>query len=255
MMDIILLGTGTALPLSDRASPAIAVREAGHLFCLDLGPGTLRQMARAGLPLTALRGVFLTHFHPDHCADLVPLLFALRNPSFAAFRTRMVLAGPFGLVDMLSHLEAAYAGSALGSHEYVSVREIRPENDGVLAIGSLEISTACTRHSGQGISYRLRSSDGKILVYSGDTDYCDEIVHLAQDADILILECAFPDHSPVPGHLTPSSAARIAEQSGARHLVLTHFYPECLKTDIAGECRRAYSGELTLGSDLLLLRL
>lgn len=255
MMDIILLGTGTALPLSDRASPAIAVRDAGHLFCFDLGPGTLRQMARAGMPLTSLLGVFLTHFHPDHCADLVPLLFALRNPVLVGSRSHLVLAGPPGLVDLLSCLQAAYGGCASGPNDLVSVKEIHPENEEVVPIGPLEITVAGTRHSAHGISYRIRSSDGKTLVYSGDTDFSDEIVRLAHDADILILECSFPDQSPVPGHLTPSLAGRIAEQSGARHLVLTHFYPECLKTDIARDCRQAYSGMLTLGSDLLLLRI
>jgi ribonuclease BN (tRNA processing enzyme) len=55
----------------------------------------------------------------------------------------------------------------------------------------------------------------------------------------------------VEGHLTPSEAGRIATMARVKKLLLIHFYPEALRKDIAGECRKAYKGELILGRDML----
>ena len=55
------------------------------------------------------------------------------------------------------------------------------------------------------------------------------------------------------GHLTPREAGEIAFRSGARRLLLTHFYPECEGEDILGQCRNRYSGEILLAEDLLRL--
>jgi len=79
-------------------------------------------------------------------------------------------------------------------------------------------------------------------------------VELAQGADLLILESSFPDEDPCEGHLTPSLAGRMAALAGVKRLVLIHFYPECLRTDVSAQCRKTYQGELILGEDLLLLR-
>jgi len=67
----------------------------------------------------------------------------------------------------------------------------------------------------------------------------------------LILECSLPDGMEVEGHLTPSLAGKLADMANVRKVVLTHFYPECLKTDIETQCRKTFSGDLILGKDLL----
>jgi len=76
---------------------------------------------------------------------------------------------------------------------------------------------------------------------------------LARGADLLILESSFPDGQGIEGHLTPSQAGDIATRSGAKRLLLTHFYPECLKSDIETQCRKTYQGELILATDLMSL--
>ncbi len=79
----------------------------------------------------------------------------------------------------------------------------------------------------------------------------DHLVGLARDSDLLICESALPDEMKTRGHLTPSLAGQIAEQSRTKKLVLTHFYPECDRVDIESQCRRAYSGPLVLAEDLM----
>jgi ribonuclease BN (tRNA processing enzyme) len=93
------------------------------------------------------------------------------------------------------------------------------------------------------------------VVYTGDTDYCESIIDLAKDADLLICECALPDKLRAPGHLTPSLAGKLATKASVGNLVLTHFYPECEKADIAAECRKSYDGQLILAEDLMELEI
>lgn len=101
------------------------------------------------------------------------------------------------------------------------------------------------------IGYRLEFSSGKVLVYSGDTDYCENIVELAKGADVLILECSFPDDLRVEGHLVPSLCAKIAKESGCKVLALSHFYPQWEGRDILRECRSFYNGNIILAEDLM----
>jgi ribonuclease BN (tRNA processing enzyme) len=71
------------------------------------------------------------------------------------------------------------------------------------------------------------------------------------ETDLLVLECSFPDERKVPGHLTPSLAGRIANETRCRRLLLTHLYPECDQVDVLSQCRRTYSGDVLIAEDLL----
>ena len=251
-MEMILLGSGTGIPINYRASPSLALinLDAGPIL-FDMGPGTMRQLIRAGINHEKIKRIFITHFHPDHTADLIHLMFATRNPSILKRRKPFVITGPRGTKDFIQRLQEAYDDWISLPPEIMSIEEldigIKVEKD----YHSFGITVMPTKHTPGSIAYRVDDTSGKSLVYSGDTGFCNEIVDLAKGADLLILECSFPDGQEVEGHLTPSQAGRIASLAGAKRLLLTHFYPECLATDIAGQCRKSYEGELILGNDLL----
>ncbi|GAG98641.1 unnamed protein product, partial [marine sediment metagenome] len=118
-----------------------------------------------------------------------------------------------------------------------------------------KVDTAPVAHNEESIAYRITSADGQSAVYTGDTDYAETITELAENADLLICESAFPDKFKEKGHLTPSLAGDLATRAGVRKLVLTHLYPECDKEDIAAECRKTYSGPLVLAEDLMELKI
>ena len=113
------------------------------------------------------------------------------------------------------------------------------------------VETAPVAHNQESIAFRITAPDGRSAVYTGDTDYCETIIDLAKETDLLICECALPDKLRVQGHLTPSLAGDLAARAAVRKLVLTHFYPECEREDIEAECRKTYSGPLVLAEDLM----
>ena len=67
---------------------------------------------------------------------------------------------------------------------------------------------------------------GRKIVYTGDTRDSENLVKLAENADILIHEATFDDElterAMEDGHSTPSMAAETAKKAGVKRLVLTH---------------------------------
>ena len=89
---------------------------------------------------------------------------------------------------------------------------------------------------------------------TGDTAYDDCLAELSRGVDLLIAECSFPDELAVEGHLSPSLVGRIAREAKVAEVLLVHMYPETESFDLQQECAREYPGRVTVGHDLLRLR-
>lgn len=254
-MQINIIGSGTAIPMVGRGSPSVAVFLDDNPILFDMGPGTLGRVTRLGMGPEKIEKIFLTHFHPDHTADLIHFLFACRNPNILKKRSPFLVSGPSGLQEFINALQAAYPDWLNFPEPIMGIDELPSNQITERNHGLFRIRTAPASHTPRSLAYRIENDDGKAVVISGDTDFCEPVIRLAKGADLLILEAAFPDDSPVAGHLTPSLAGRMARLAGVKRLVLTHFYPECLKTDITAQCRKTWQGELTLAEDLLQIRI
>lgn len=250
-MELIILGSGTSIPMACRASPAIVLINQGDGIVFDMGPGTLRQMTRVGLTHDRITHIFITHFHPDHTADLIHFLFVTRYFPRLTSRKPCVITGPEGLTDFLKKLRKAYDHWLDVPDKWLQIEERDIEKSVERFYNTYHVTSRRVDHTPHSLAYRVETKNNRHFVYSGDTGFCDGIIELSRGCDLLILECSTPENNPVEGHLTPSRAGRIATLSGAKKLVLTHFYPEVLYTDIVGDCRKTYSGELILGTDLL----
>jgi ribonuclease BN (tRNA processing enzyme) len=130
-----------------------------------------------------------------------------------------------------------------------------PENPWHQAMPDISLETRPMVHSSSSLGYRLTLPQGKTLVFSGDTDYSPALVALAREADWFICECSFPEGQKVTGHLIPSLAGRIAREARVKHLVLTHFYPECRGKALADPCAREYDGPIIMAEDFMTLSL
>jgi ribonuclease BN (tRNA processing enzyme) len=225
----------------------------GEYTLFDLGPGSLRQLLRIGVPHERIDRIFFTHFHPDHTADLVHLLFATRNPPVLETRKPFLLSGGRGLGEFLKKLQKAYGKWLRLPDRLVGVDEMETMKPDRRDFKGFSIFSQPLQHTPNSLAYRVEDGSGASLVYSGDTGYCEELVEFAMYTDLLILECSFPDKNRVDKHLTPALAGRIAARAKARKLLLVHLYPEVLGTDISGRCRAEYGGELIIGRDLLHL--
>lgn len=244
-MKLTVIGSGTAVPSAARGSPCCHLELDGRGIVFDLGSGSVRELWRRGVDVREIEALALSHFHPDHTADLVPLLFALRNPEFSRLR-RLVIAGPEGTRAYLDSLEELYGDWVRPRGYPLEVLEV--DRDGV-DFRDWRLIAAPTGHTAESVAFRVEGRGGAVVVYGGDSPYSESLVTLASAADLLVLECSFPEERPEEGHLTPSKAAMIAARSGARRLVLTHFYPAAEESDLVTPVRRHYDGELHLAFD------
>jgi len=253
-MEILILGSGTTVPLTERASPSIALFIEDQLLLMDIGPGTVRQMAVAGLRHEDIDYIGISHFHPDHTADLIHFIFATKHPPVLKNRKPFTIIGPRGINHFLEMLKRAYGKWLDLPSGLMRIEELNTgQNDGK-AFDNFRIRSAPLNHTPHSLGLRIEDKRGNTIVYSGDTGYCDEIIDLAEGADLLILESSFPNGQEIAGHLTPRQAGDIATRSGVKRLLLTHFYPECLRSNIESQCRRTYRGELILAADLMHLK-
>jgi ribonuclease BN (tRNA processing enzyme) len=233
-----------------RGGPGILIRVGDETFLFDSGPGSLRSLAKAGIFYLEIDRIFYTHFHVDHTLELSLLLFALRNPDYPRTHPLWITA-PRGFQKIYDGFHQAYGEWIEPKGYELNIQEIWEET---IESDEWKVTSKKVLHTENSLAYRLESKEGKVITYSGDTDYCDNIIHLARDADILILECSFPDERKMEGHLTPSQGGEIATQAHAKKLVLTHFYPICDKYDILKQCRKTFPGEVVLAEDLLRIK-
>ena len=252
-MEIIILGSGTTIPLAERACPSLAIFIENQFLLMDIGPGTVRQLAIAGLKHEDIDYICISHFHPDHTADIIHFIFATRHPPILKKRKLFTIIGPKGFNQFLTLLKKPYGRWLDLPSGLMKIEELNTGEKDKKEFDKFKIISAPLNHTPHSIGLRIEDNSGRTIVYSGDTGYCEEIVDLARGAGLLILESSFPDGQEIQGHLTPSQAGDIATRSGVKRLLLTHFYPECLKTDIEKQCRKTYHGDLILAADLMSL--
>lgn len=275
---LILLGTGGGpRPRQANSASAQVVIANGRAYVVDCGDGVARQLVLAGVPLSTLRHVFVTHHHSDHNADYGNLIWLAWT---AGLRTRIDTWGPPPLRSMTDHFFAMNAfdintriadEGRVPLAPLVHVHELT-EPGTVLQDEGVKVTSALARHPPvvPSFAYRFDTADRSIVI-SGDTAPADEVVALAKGADVLVHEALYPagvdrlvaavpnaatlKQSILSHHTSAADAGRIAQAAGVATLVLSHFVPpddpaitDQMWIDAA---RPHFKGRIIVGKDLL----
>lgn len=246
-----ILGSGTCVPSLSRSSCSVLIESGHHRLLLDTGPGTMHRLLEAGVTIFDITAIFYSHLHPDHTAELVPFLFATKYPGTHSRQTPLTIVAGKGFSHFFNGLKSVYGEWIALEDDMFRIVELDITKSDHYTIEDITITSAPVEHREESLAYKITGPDNTAIVYSGDTDFSENLIRLSRGADILICESAMPDGKKIPGHLTPSLAGEIASRAGIKKLVLTHFYPECDKSDIANECSKTYSGKIILAEDLM----
>jgi ribonuclease BN (tRNA processing enzyme) len=254
-MTVTILGSGTCVPSLARSASSALIKTGNARILVDCGPGTMHRLLEAGCSIHDVTHLFLTHFHPDHSSELVPFLFATKYPDRHSRARALTLAAGKGFLKFFEGLKTVYGTWIDIGQQLKPVIEMGAAGVETRRMDCFHLTSVPVAHNEESIAYRVDDLKGHSLVYSGDTDYTENLVALARHADLFICESALPDSLHAKGHLTPSLAGKMAAKAGVRKLILTHFYPECDRADIAAECRRTYDGPLVLAEDLMEIKI
>lgn len=241
-----VLGSGTCVPRPDRASPGFYLEVGKTKILLDCGPGTVRQLVRAGKDYKDLDLIVISHLHVDHTGDLPGLFHALNyTPDFDRKKPVFILGGR-GIDCFFSNLKTAFPHIEPRTDTY-KIKFLDYKK--AIKFNDLKLETIVGNHHLSSIVIKI-GAFGKELVYTGDTDYDPKIARFSKEADLLITECSYPGKKRIKGHLTPKLVVKIASEAQVKSLLLTHFYPLADKVDIESQVKKYFSGEVLIAKDL-----
>ena len=234
---------------------------------VDCGRGVTQRALQAGLDLSTLIAVMLTHHHSDHVSDLATL--AITRFAGGA-TTRLRVLAPLGPTSRFAESclygyddQAFYSQRTAGVAErpavIVEAFATSPEPVTVLNEGRWLIRSAAVDHHPMeaAVGYRIESG-GSTVAVSGDTIVCDGIKALAADADILVHEALRSDRvnaAALAWNASARSVGALARSARVRRLVLTHLLPppadEADERAFVDEARTGgYEGPILTPSDL-----
>jgi ribonuclease BN (tRNA processing enzyme) len=232
------VGSGDSFGSGGRFQTCILVDGPSSRVAIDFGTSSLIALAQQGIAPNSIDAILLTHLHGDHCGG-VP--FLLIDAMLAAKRQRpLTIAGPRDLKQRLAEIrEALFPGSHVMTPsfplEWIELPDGTPH-----PILDLLVTARPARHTRETNPTCLRVEvGGKVIAYSGDTEWTDDLAAVARGADLFIAECYFYD-KPIKWHLTyPAIAAHRAELGDTR-VILTHMSREMLAhaDAVPEECAR-----------------
>lgn len=242
-MRLVVLGSGVVEPTLRRGASSYALEIGDDLILLDMGPGAIRSALQAGLDPRDARHLVLSHLHPDHTVDLVTFLFACNYADEWRPKHEITLHGPETLPKFLDDLEVPFPWvRPRGWTRHVRQGPI--EGDGWRAVPH-EVEHGSTK----ALAWRFETA-GRTLCYSGDTSRCAGLLEAARDVDLLLVECSLTKDQPrVDGHMNTADVGRVAAESGAKRVLLTHLYPIAEEVDVVAEVREHYDGPVEKAGD------
>ncbi|MFZ2199217.1 MAG: MBL fold metallo-hydrolase [Microgenomates group bacterium] len=255
-MKLNVLGTGTFFATIDRTASAYVLEWNGKKALIDCGPGTLVRLSQMGIKPEDLNYIFITHFHPDHTSELFPLFmnYRLRDLFDPGSITNFpIIFGPPGIEKYLieyarmAELPAYEGWGKIVVHDFESKIEI----------DNAEVKPYKVKHGAFGImarAYALRfESEGKTVVFSGDTQDCEGIRQACLGADLFVCDASYPKNIKLPAHMNTVEIGEIATNSKVKKIMLTHFYPQYDKIDLVAEVKEKFAGEVEHGQDLSII--
>ena len=230
------VGSGDAFGSGGRFQTCILVDGPRSRFAIDCGASSLTALAQQGIDHNSIDAILLTHLHGDHCGG-VP--FLLMDAMLSAKRARpLTIGGPLDLQRRMGLIrEALFPGSHVMTPRF-PLHWVEMEPGRSHQILDLVVTPQPARHTQETNPTALRVEvGGKVIAYTGDTEWTDDVAKVSRGADLFIAECYFY-HKPVKWHLNYPTIAAHRKDFGAKRIILTHMSKEMLAhlAEVAEEC-------------------
>ncbi len=249
-MKLTVLGCSGSVPVPGNAATGYLVSfDNAPSIVMDLGPGTLAQLQKYQDPNDA--HVIFSHLHADHCMDFPSLVIWRRYHGVRPAKSRNLCFGPgytphfLGRLvsddhpDGVDDLSDTFAFSPWRARQ----REL---------IDDVYVTPYPVIHPVETYALRLEEpATGRVICFSGDSAYTEELVDAARGADLFLCEAAWGPSSEgkVDGmHMSGAEAGRIAQAAGVKQLVLVHLQPWGDARATVAAARAEFDGEVTVAA-------
>ncbi|HSE30511.1 MAG TPA: ribonuclease Z [Pyrinomonadaceae bacterium] len=253
-MKLVVLGSGTSVPHAKRASPSYWLETSGGIrMLLDAGADAPHRMAEEELDWPNLDVIWISHYHWDHFAGLLALLFGMKWATQTENRTaKLTILGGKSLRHLLERINEANSFKLFDQRFPIEILEVNSADKIELA-SDVSARVMPTPHTKESLALRITDAGGKTLVYTSDTAFCDELIPFCSGANLLLMECSFRKNKPSETHLELADAMRIAAACRPDRVVLTHLYPEWDQFNVVAEAQRLWQGQTIEATDGLKL--
>lgn len=243
MSSITLLGTGTCQIEHERRASSVLLQLDGLPILFDCGHGVVQRLLEAGISHDMLNHIVLSHFHPDHVSDLIPLLQAGAWSRRAPRSTDLHIYGPRGLHHLIGGLMNLFGLSSFTQPSYaVHTHEITSEHFEIETCGFDFISLPPAGNHGLRFNWR-----GKRYALTGDSHFHAQEIAFLNGVDLAVIDS---------GHLTDEQIVQLAAESQARVIVCSHLYRELDAPRLqAWAASQGYTGTILVGYDLMSFEL
>jgi ribonuclease Z len=249
MQKVIILGSSNAVSTKSNENTHMVMVGQERMVLVDSVSNTILRLEQAGLDFQNLTDIIITHFHPDHVSGL-PLL--LMDMWLMGRKKPINIYGLHYTVDRIETLMGLYSWADWPDFYPVAFHRLpKTEKTVVLDCPDFKVSASPVRHLIPNIGLRFDfHRSGKSMAYSCDTEPCEEMERLAEQADILIHE-ASGKHV---GHSSAAQAAGVATRARAQALYLIH-YPtgQFANGDPVEEAANDFKGKVALATDFMEL--
>lgn len=235
-MRLTVLGSCGGWPEAGLACSGYLVEHDGFVLLVDAGYAVMPRLLER-LPAGRIDAVFVSHGHPDHCADLNPLL-----------RVRHLDDDPPSPLPVFALSGAASAVLALDGFLDADYALTEFDAGERIAVGTFDVTTRPLAHFVPNAGFRIES-DGVALAYTGDGGADPDVVRLAEDANLLLAEATYADAVPEAstGLLASARDAGMhAHAASVGQLVLTHLWPSAVPAVARAAAAEDYPGPITV---------
>jgi ribonuclease BN (tRNA processing enzyme) len=244
-MELMILGRGPSFANPGGASSGYLVSANSSCLLVDCGHGVLGKLQEYS-NLRGLSAIVISHLHPDHFFDLVPLKYSFFFQSISPIPLWL----PPGGKDVLGRLQAAVGLDDTFFTQSFAVAEYDPSRP--LELRDVEVRFAATQHfiPGNAMRFRTESTDRE-LFFSADTGWVSSVLELARGSALALVEASIlsETHMESPaGHLSGRQAGELAREAGVQRLVLTHYYQPTAEQLLA-DARESFGPEVYLAEE------
>lgn len=225
-VEVQFLGSGDAFGSGGRFQTCIYASSETTRFLIDCGASSLIAMKRFGVDPSKIDIILLSHLHGDHFGGIP---FFILDAQFRRRTQSLIVAGPPGLKSRVHDaMEVLFPGSSRVQQKF-AIEFIELNDKNKTTIGSLTVTPHCVIHPSGNQPYALRiECDGKIIGYSGDTEWTDELLEVGRGADLFICEAYFFEKK-IKYHLDYKTMADHRSQIECHRIILIHMSEDMLQ--------------------------